>query len=57
MIFSRQQKTVTGSDSFTSDAEALQRQPESKNPEVQQHKESLLFRFTKETLEFLFIPP
>ena len=56
MIFSCQQKTVTGSDSFTSDAEAFQRQ----NPKTQKYnniKESLLFRFTKETLEFLFIPP
>jgi len=56
MIFSRQQKTVTGSDSFTSDAEAFQRQ----NPKIQKStntKESLLFRFTKETPEFLFIPP
>ena len=56
MIFSRQQKTVTVSDSFTSNTEALQRQkPKTQKPS--NIKESLLFRFTKETLEFLFIPP
>ena len=56
MIFSRQQKTVTVSDRFTSSAEAPQRQ-KLKTQKSNNIKESLLFRFTKETLEFLFIPP
>ena len=56
MIFSRQHETVTVSDSFTGNTEAFQWQ----NPKIQKSnniKESLLFRFIKETLEFLFIPP